>query len=359
MPDPSLNAYLAKHYLDGAKAEAILARDGTDGERKRKRKKVKPEQESASGSGFRLVDDSDETWKADRLDDDGALVVEDEGSTSKRKQSRWAKVGKSSGTGRDDVLQDGDLPQVADEQGMNLDANDQMSAERQLAANPAAGSSSSNSAIRAGLKTREEMRAERIERERKAAEEKEAKRSGQIQSTNEDEQKALQQAERERRQQETVYRDATGKRIDVQKEDEERRKKREEERKLEREKTDWNKGEAQLRNAREQRRREEEERNTSFARHADDTKMNAQLRKVERQNDPAARFLKNKEAHQARGPQKPVYKGHFPPNRFGIRPGYRWDGVERSNGFENKLFQRRNERARRKAEHQAWSQEDM
>lgn len=76
-------------------------------------------------------------------------------------------------------------------------------------------------------------------------------------------------------------------------------------------------------------------------RYADDVAMNKELQEVERWNDPAAEFLSVGQAFapfnkaqadcvqkkKKKGPRRPQYQGSCPTNRFGIRPGFRWDGV--------------------------------
>jgi pre-mRNA-splicing factor CWC26 len=48
-----------------------------------------------------------------------------------------------------------------------------------------------------------------------------------------------------------------------------------------------------------------------------------------------------------------------PPNRYHIKPGRHWDGVDRSNGFEVAMFKRQNQLRQREQEAFMWAQEDM
>ncbi|RUP49705.1 Pre-mRNA-splicing factor CWC26 [Jimgerdemannia flammicorona] len=156
---------------------------------------------------------------------------------------------------------------------------------------------------------------------------------------------------------ETVYRDASGRKVDMAlKKAEEKRAKQEE---IERQEKmmEWGKGLVQRKDKEEQVRKEMEERAKPLARYVDDEELNDELRNKQLWNDPAAAFLTQKS--KSKGPKKPTYKGPWPPNRFGIPPGYRWDGVDRSNGFEREFFSRQNTRAARAAEAYAWGSEDM
>lgn len=51
--------------------------------------------------------------------------------------------------------------------------------------------------------------------------------------------------------------------------------------------------------------------------------------------------------------------GEFMPNRFGISPGHRWDGVDRSNGYEKKWLDKQNSKLAQEEEAYKWSTEDM
>jgi len=110
--------------------------------------------------------------------------------------------------------------------------------------------------------------------------------------------------------------------------------------------------------------------NSTFARRQDDERLE-ELRKNEiRKDDPMARYArnqnnnsnrKNSQNHQQQQQQiKSMYKGPPPKaNRFGIRPGYRWDGVDRGNGFEDKVLAKKFSTNRKKEEAYRWSSADM
>ncbi|SPO34796.1 related to BUD13 - subunit of the RES complex, required for pre-mRNA retention and splicing [Pseudozyma flocculosa] len=326
MPDPKLQAYLASHYLSGPKADAILARtEGGDKPKKKKKRRLDPASASASASTGLVLKDEDDAWKnaggADDDDDDelgfAPQVVKDRGSSGFKKAS-WNSVRQGQGSA-------GSTPQPTDDAG-------------QASTTPQPQDSPAEPVIKAGLKTKEQMKAERLAREQRAKEQEAAAATGSSSRSVEAAEAAV-----DRPDQETVYRDASGRRIDVKAEEEERRRQKLLEERKKRERDEWGKGLTQRREREEEARRLAQLRDARIEQRADDDDVVRHFKSVERWDDPALAFMTKK---RSAGPQKPS-------------PGYRWDGVDRSNGFEKMLFQRKNALSRRDAEARAWGQEDM
>lgn len=116
-----------------------------------------------------------------------------------------------------------------------------------------------------------------------------------------------------------------------------------------------------------------------MARYANDKDLDVFLKKQQREDDPMAAYLEQEqepEPEPEKGTQDPektsndadavkkknkaVYKGPpAPPNRYQLKPGPRWDGVDRSNGFEKQYYE---SLSTKKAFNEAaykWSVEDM
>ncbi|EMR10769.1 hypothetical protein PNEG_00917 [Pneumocystis murina B123] len=153
---------------------------------------------------------------------------------------------------------------------------------------------------------------------------------------------------------ETIYRDASGRRVDIElamMERQRQKAKEEARKKLEHE---MSQGEVQKREKEEAKKAMEAIKYEPFSRSIDDPELNRMLKEKERWDDPANAFLSKKQQST-----RPTYQGFYSANRFGIAPGYRWDGVDRSNGFEKAWFAYRNEKKAQAAEAYAWSIEDM
>ncbi|KAM0749203.1 hypothetical protein T439DRAFT_326948 [Meredithblackwellia eburnea MCA 4105] len=334
-----LKTYLASKYGSGAKAEAIVAH--STGE-KRKKKKRKVDGSAGAGGGGMIIDDDDGGWgKKDEEDEDEFKpVVEQTRGQFKSKattSSSWATVREADPSAYEPPRSP-TPPPPDDEEPVVVDTT---------------GGTS-----RGGLQSVAALRAENERRERELEKKKKAHAAELARLKKEREERGEEADEDDPHA--TVYRDASGKKIDMKLKRADEAKQKRDEMEREMKKMEWGKGLVQKDEVERRKREAEEEKGRPMARYADDKRLNDELKEQDRWNDPAAAFLTKDKKKKSSGYSFPAYQGPPPPpNRFGIKPGYRWDGVDRSNGFEAKFMQRGNAARVRGAEAHAWSTSDM
>lgn len=173
-------------------------------------------------------------------------------------------------------------------------------------------------------------------------------------------------------QEETVYRDKSGRKMDMVSEYMKQKTSTEVQKKaLEEAQQEWGKGTVQKQDRAERARDFEELRNEPFARSINDPKLERMRKEVVRDGDPMAEYFQmKKEKAQASSKidpstgrstsNKPIYRGPNPtPNRFNIRPGYRWDAIDRSNGFEKRMLTKMNEKSAFNEDDYKWRVSDL
>nr|XP_033321446.1 BUD13 homolog [Megalopta genalis] len=152
----------------------------------------------------------------------------------------------------------------------------------------------------------------------------------------------------------------TGRKRNLEAEAAEEREKQNRQTELNEKYTKWGKGLKQVEDREEKLKDDLYEMSKPLARYADDADLDRRLRDQEREGDPMLEYIKQKQIEEGkRKPDRPTYEGSFMPNRFGIKPGYRWDGVDRSNGYEKKWFEAQNAKTALQEVAYEWSTADM
>ncbi|KAK0388758.1 hypothetical protein NLU13_5001 [Sarocladium strictum] len=328
-----LSSYLASRYLVADPKPS----------KKRKRKQTTADQ------GLLINDDADSEWgtntaQNDDNNEDGPLMVS--GTTSsefrKAKKNNWKSLGSgknaSATTADDSASADAILASAAAETraaGGSADDDTPVIEDDPSVVKMSDGTHAglqSAASVAAQLARREREERADFERHRKSAKEEE-----------------------------TVYRDATGRRIDISMKRAEARKAAAEAEEKERLRKEELKGDVQMEEARKRREALEDAKLMGVARGVDDLEMNKELKEKERWNDPMMQFLSEKKdaGGKMRAKKgKPTYAGAAPPNRYGIKPGYRWDGVDRGNGFEAERFRALNRREMNKDLNYSWQMDE-
>ena len=252
----SMQAYLASKYMSGPKADAILSRTAPE---KKKKKRKNAETSSVVG----MIVDEDGGWDAkqgvqDDGDDDIAdAVVASDRSFKKRRTTEKSRDAEGSGwsTVREGAKTE-PSPPPPDEQPQVVDTSA-----------PFSGGLVKASEVKKRMQKQTE--AERKRKEAETAEEREEARLAQ----------------------ETIYRDASGRKIDTKAERAEAARRKRELEEKEAQKMEWGKGLVQREDKAARAAQLERERNRDLAVYADDKELNDELKAQDRWNDPAARFL--------------------------------------------------------------------
>lgn len=349
-----LNTYLATRYLTADPKPS-----------KKRKRKQQPGGGGGDAGGLQITDDGDAAWArpgAGADDDDGGddvagpSVAGTSAEFRKAKKSGWKVVGGSSSTTTTTTAQK-DGARGAQGDGSDADKILASAAAESHAAGAAADDAPAvvtmSDGTHAGLQTAAAVSAQLEARRRAERAEFEATTGG-----------------KQHKERETVYRDATGRRVDLAWKRAEARREADAAREKDEAARRALRGDVQRREAEDRRDALLDARTMKFARDADDEDMNAEMKGQARWGDTMAQFVggggggggggeKNNTSKKKKGVKgRPVYQGAAPPNRYGIRPGYRWDGVDRGNGFEAERFKAINRRERNKGLEYSWQMDE-
>lgn len=355
---PATAAYLSKYLTaSGQKSQGGDFEDSTRPKKRRKKDKT-----TTADSGLLIADDdeglllSERRRKDDELED-GPLVYSGNVRSAefrKKKNSAWKSVQIEADAEGDKIIADAAREQAerrADEDGDEAPAVLDAQIQHEEDAGP-----KMSSGAKAGLQTAADT--ELLLAAEHAREVEEVKR----------EKKKKKQKDKDvAPEEETIYRDATGRRIDVSLARQQARAAELAKLQAEQKEREAAMGDVQLRQREQAKQDLQDAKFLTLGRTADDEELNERQKEELRWDDPMAQYITEQRAEReaeeaAMNPEsrkdraqdeavvvklrKKDYQGAAPPNRYGIKPGWRWDGVDRGNGFEKEWFQARGKKTR-------------